>query len=196
MKLKDVLEAAASLVRTGWMQRGVPPQLGETVALHSFYAALIALELGLRLKNVGVEVNPERAASIAIAHDLPEVLVGDLPKWTTDKIGDIKESLELKAIGEMDSLEVVEYSKAYIDERGRERALAKVSETLATLWQAEKYLNMGFSRVKEIRDTMVEHLSGIIKKVLEEDEEFGKALVKVLGELDEGLQALRAQVQR
>jgi len=187
MKLKDVLDGAASLVRTGWMQRGVPPALGETVALHSFYAAAIALELGNVLLKMGVDVDPERAAAIAIAHDLPEVLVGDLPKWSTDRIKNKKEELELEAIDSLNHLEIMKYAREYISLESKEAVLAKVSETLATKWQAEKYVQMGLHRVKEILRSMETSLIELLKTVKENDPAFGEALEHALGELDESL---------
>jgi len=187
VKLKDVLDGAASLVRTGWMQRGVPPALGETVALHSFYAAVIALELGNALLRMGVDVNPERAAAIAIAHDLPEVLVGDLPKWSADRIKDKKEELELEAIDSLDHLEIMKYAKEYISSESKEAVLAKVSETLATKWQAEKYVQMGLRRVEEILESMKSSLIKLLKVIKEDDPAFGGALERALGELGESL---------
>ncbi len=183
MKLRDVLEGAACLVRTGWMQRGVPPSMGESVALHSFYAAAIALELGSKLRRLGIEVSPERAAAIAIAHDLPEVLVGDFPKWSSDRLKEKKEELELNAIDQLNHLEVMKYAKEYIACRSREALLAKVSETLATLWQAERYVSMGLRRVKEIKESMEKSLEKTLKRIKESDPEFGEALEKALGEL-------------
>jgi Predicted hydrolases of HD superfamily len=86
MRLERALEACKNLVRTGWMQRGVPPALGETVASHSFEAAVIAYLISEELKEIGVNVNPEHATVIALFHDIGESVLGDLPKWATQRI--------------------------------------------------------------------------------------------------------------
>jgi len=183
VRLRDLIDGLSSLVRTGWMQRGVPPSLGETVAEHSFAAALIALELGLRLREKGVVVNPERAAAIAVAHDAPEAVVGDLPKWTAGKLGRRKEELELMAIDDIREIRLLDYSKSYIEMSGREAVLAKVAEVLATLWKAEKYQDMGISRVAEIRRSMEDSLMKLLSELRRRDPPLAEALEEALGEL-------------
>ncbi len=181
MKLWHLLEGLANLVRTGWMQRGVPPAIGESVALHSFYAATIALEIGERLKDMGIEVDPLKASAIALTHDIGEALVGDMPKWSTDRIKEVKEKLEAEALNSMD-LKIAEYAKEYF-EVTKESLIAKVSETLATLWQAEKYIKMGIDRVAEIKESMEKGLDKTLKKAEELDPEFAKALKEVISHL-------------
>jgi putative hydrolase of HD superfamily len=165
------------------MQRGVPPGLGETVAEHSFSAALIALEVGSLLRKKGINVNPELAAAIAVAHDLPEVLVGDIPKWSADRLKELKEKLESDAIDELNHLDIMDYAKMYIELGSREAALAKVSEVLATKWRAERYVAMGLKRVKEISESMDRVLEKVIVNLKERDPEFGEALEEALGEV-------------
>ncbi len=181
MKLWHLLEGLANLVRTGWMQRGVPPAIGETVSLHSFYAATIALEIGERLKKNGIKVDPLKASAIALTHDIGEALVGDMPKWSTDRIKEVKERLEVEALNSMD-LEIAKYAKEYL-ETSKESLIAKVAETLATLWQAEKYIKMGIERVKEIKESMEKGLEKALKRAEELDPEFGKALREVIEDL-------------
>ncbi len=157
------LIALTQLVRTGWMQRGVPPAIGETVADHSFISALIALEVGLRARERGCKVDPYKASAIALSHDLPEHLVGDLPKWTSDKIGRMKESLELDAIDEM-RWKVSDLAREYIEGASQEAKLAKFSELLATYVVARYYISIGIRWVEEIAEST---LRGA-KKVLDE----------------------------
>ncbi len=181
MKLWHLLESLANLVRTGWMQRGVPPALGESVAMHSFYAAMIALEIGEKLKKRGINVDPLKASAIALTHDIGEALVGDMPKWSTDRIKEVKENLELEALNSM-NLEVIKYAKEYFN-NSKESIVAKVSETLATLWQAQKYVEMGLKRVKEIEESMKGSLEKTLKRAEELDEAFGKALREVIKDI-------------
>jgi len=176
-----LLDGLANLVRTGWMQRGVPPAIGETVALHSFYSAIIALEIGERIKKMGIDVDPLRATAIALTHDVGEALVGDLPKWSTDRIKETKEMLEVEALNSM-NLEITKYAKEYL-ETSKEALIAKVAETLATLWQAEKYVKMGIRRVSEIKESMEKGLERALKRAEELDPQFGKALREVIEDL-------------
>ena len=59
--------------RTGWVMRGVPD--AESIADHSFGVALISLILG---EMVEQPLDKEKLLTIALLHDLPESIVGDL----------------------------------------------------------------------------------------------------------------------
>ncbi len=60
--------------RTGWVTRGVPD--AESVADHSFGVAFVALMLGEMLER---PLDKTKLLTIALLHDLPESVIGDLP---------------------------------------------------------------------------------------------------------------------
>jgi len=60
--------------RTGWGQRGVPD--AESVAGHSYGVAFIVIILA---PNLDETVDLASALSMAVLHDLPEALTGDIP---------------------------------------------------------------------------------------------------------------------
>lgn len=75
-RLCDLLLAAGRLkttARTGWVQRGVPR--AESVADHSHGVAMAAL---LLCDLVEETVDRERVLLMAVLHDLPEAVTGDL----------------------------------------------------------------------------------------------------------------------
>lgn len=149
MKIERLIVACKNLVRTGWMQRGIPPAFGETVSQHSWEAAILAYYLGKKLKDKGIEINPERASVIALFHDSGESLLGDLPKWASDRIK-IKEEIELEAFRELGIEEelFIEYKKG----NTLEGKIAKLGDILSTYLQAKRYLKLGYD-VKEIIQT-------------------------------------------
>lgn len=68
------------LPRTGWLDRGVPPETTESVADHTFRVALLAWMVATDrpFDTVGgLPVDPGRVLLIALAHDLPEAFAGD-----------------------------------------------------------------------------------------------------------------------
>jgi len=77
----DVLEALLRLVpldalpRTGWALAGVAHP--ESVAAHSLGTALVALALAPR---VAPPLDVDRTVTLAVVHDVPEALLGDLPR--------------------------------------------------------------------------------------------------------------------
>ena len=77
MKPEDLLELMGfvgklkELERTGWAMRGV--KRPESVADHSFGTAILSMILA---KDEGLDVG--KAAMMALVHDLPEAVVGDI----------------------------------------------------------------------------------------------------------------------
>ncbi len=61
-----------TLKRQGWIDRGVDQP--ESVADHSWRLALMALLISRRSEGI----DPERAVTLALVHDLPEAIVGDI----------------------------------------------------------------------------------------------------------------------
>lgn len=52
----------------------------ENLAEHSFHVSVLAHALAVISRDVfGSDINPDRAASAALYHDMPEILTGDLP---------------------------------------------------------------------------------------------------------------------
>lgn len=155
--LGGILEALYSLARTGWMLRGVPPQLAETVAHHLFASAVIASELGWRLRDLGIDVNVDRAAALALAHDLGESVIGDISRRAG--LGRAKREAEARAFESLPlSRGVKEYFREFEEASSIEAAVARVSELLATFWRACAYSRQGYG-VEEIgRSTLEEAL--------------------------------------
>ncbi|AHC51290.1 phosphohydrolase [Sulfolobus acidocaldarius SUSAZ] len=159
MDLERVLSGGKNLVRTGWMQRGVPGGVGETISQHSWEAGVLAYYIASKLKENGVYVNAEKAVTIAVFHDIGETLLGDLPKWATEKIGNKKE-LESEAIRILGIGEELfnEYNSNTVEGR-----LAKLCDKLSTYLQALRYSKQGYN-VKEIVENYKTELERIVNE--------------------------------
>ncbi len=68
------------LYRQGWLKRGLPEGLCESVAEHSFGTALLALLLAGKAGDGGSfgKVDPSRAALLALVHEMGESYAGDI----------------------------------------------------------------------------------------------------------------------
>jgi putative hydrolase of HD superfamily len=178
--LWDMVEALSSLARTGWMLRGVPSTLAESVAEHSFASAIIAFELSVRLKRRDIDVDPYRAAIIALIHDVGESVIGDIAK--TAGISDAKRKAELRAL---DTLPVThDLKELFIEfEKGDsiESFIARISESLATILKAGSYISRGYDRVKEIEDNLKQNVSGLIRSRKELAEDLGNIILELFG---------------
>lgn len=76
-QLAALLELAAlgRLPRTGWLQAG--QRSAESIAAHSHGVATLVLALA---GEVEPPLDVDRAVALAVVHDAPEALLGDLPK--------------------------------------------------------------------------------------------------------------------
>ncbi len=163
-KIVDVARSLSCLARTGWMLRGIPPQIAETSGSHSFMAALLALEIAFILANRGEDVDPYRAAVIALVHELPEAYVGDIVREFSRRIGvENKEGIELSVVEErIGDSKLASLFREFVEQSSIEAHVAKLAELLATMVQAILYMKQGYSSVKDIYEgswSEVERLS-------------------------------------
>lgn len=75
--------ALKSVQRTGWLDRGVPPEATESVADHSFRMALLAWLCALQ---ASAGLDADRVLKLALVHDLAEALTGDEPPYPVEAI--------------------------------------------------------------------------------------------------------------
>lgn len=73
--------ALKALPRTGWIDRGIPPERAESVADHSLGVAILAWLCALERSAAGEHLDPIRVLQLAILHDLAEAEVGDVPPY-------------------------------------------------------------------------------------------------------------------
>ncbi len=176
----EVIEALSSLSRTGWMLRGVPSALAESVAEHSFASAVIAFELAVRLRDRGVEIDPYRAALVALVHDVGESVIGDIAK--TAGIGDAKREAELRAVKTLPFSNALKELVIEFEESSSVEALvARVSESLATILKARSYVSLGYTRVKEIEDNLKRYVSSLLRDRLELRDLIREVIAEALG---------------
>jgi len=153
ISIDQVLQALSSLARTGWMLRGVPSQLAESVAEHSYWAAVLAFEIAVRARERGIVVDPLKAAAIAVFHDVGEAVIGDIPR-----IAGISREEKLRAeraaVSSLPlSSEAKRLQEEFDEEATPEAKIARLAETLATLLKARVYERMGFD-VSDISENM------------------------------------------
>jgi len=80
--LFDHLLHLKSLQRTGWLDRGVPPLEGESVADHTTLTALIAWLVALD----DPDLDAGKVLQLALVHDLAESIAGDPTPYDRDEI--------------------------------------------------------------------------------------------------------------
>jgi putative hydrolase of HD superfamily len=138
MRMKDV-------ERAGWAERGVKNP--ETSSDHSFMVALMILVLGRNRK-----MDMEKALKMAIVHDLPEAIVGDIiTKENWEKGGHMwnkeKVKKERPAVRKLSSLagdpEILRIWEEFEEQKTPEARFVKEIDRLATIVQAVEYHKKG-----------------------------------------------------
>ena len=179
-KLIELLAAGKNLVRTGWMLRGVPPAIGETVSQHSWEAAILSLEISHRLMLKGHKIDPYKAASLALVHDLLEGLTGDFPKYTTTLLGDERDLIERRTLEDAGLSPILEkLLKEWMSQNTLESKVAKIAEQLSTYIQAKRYVCQGYKDAEEIADSVLRSIERMSEKLSLE----GFTLEDILSEL-------------
>ncbi len=142
-----------NIARTGWMMRGVPPSESETVAAHSYEVAVLALVLGGKLRSSGFGVNVEKLLKLALLHDIAESVTGDIVKAVKERIPNSR-SIEVEALKELGMGEYAELFEELELGSSAEAYLIEVCDNLATLLQAVRYVNRGYTQVLELAESV------------------------------------------
>lgn len=145
------------------MMRGVPASIGESVSSHSFEASLLGLIIASHISKKGINVSPEKTAVLALIHDVPECIVGDIPLKTSMSMYGLKEELELKKAEEIfGDTWILQLFVEYVEQKSLESRLARLSEKLSTLVESKRMISLGYSRVNEILESTLKEIKDII----------------------------------
>ena len=128
----------SSTPRTGWIRSGVKD--AETISEHIFEVAIYSLILA-KITGYG---EPGKTVVLALLHDLPEAVVGDIPKPDKDVSDYMIEKKVLRDIiielGLEDIVGEPEYTL-----NSKEYRLVKISDNLATLYKGLRYYGEGYN---------------------------------------------------
>ncbi len=123
----------------------------ETLSEHTLETAFIAHALAvISNRRLGKKVNAERAAVLALFHDTPEIITGDLPtpvKYYNKDISDAYKKIESEAINKMLSLapeDMTEDFRGIFFEKDEELLkIVKAADKLSALIKCLEELKMG-----------------------------------------------------
>ena len=144
--LIDTSSTLKNLPRTGWLQRGIPAAVAETVAEHSFEVtsilSVIALEGGKGLHN-------QKLLLMGTVHDWGEAIAGDIPRSLTMRLGkEVKSNAERKIVRELSaasgSRALSDLFEEYEEGKSQEAVVAKVADLISTMRQARAYAEGGY----------------------------------------------------
>lgn len=156
------------IVRTGWLMAGLEKAQIESVADHTARTAFITMLICDSMKST--EVDEGKALKMAIIHDLPEAILMDFDKVSSEVVGKEKRStLELMALKKiLSSLPAHnrrEYERCfreYLEGSSREAQIVRVADRAEAYLQAAEYEEMGFPN--RLGSKMKEELRRLINK--------------------------------
>ena len=162
LRLVDAAAVLKRLPRAGWLVAGVP--VAESVAEHSYATAIMALALGeainrdLSGQGLAQALDLGLVAQIALAHDLAESRVTDLPHGATYYLGsDAKAQAEAAAIRDVCGMDAPEpgspgllrHWQAYAEQSSAEARLVRDADKLEMVAQALVYARAGHRGLDE-----------------------------------------------
>ena len=158
------------LYRQGWLKRGVPELVCESVADHSFGTAMLALLVAGRPPFS--DADPRKACLMAVVHELGEVYAGDITPVDgvskEDKHTLERESLERVVAGAPGARELVALWEEFEKGKSPEARLVKRLDRLEMGIQAAVYRADGFPRMEEFLDSARRAVGdGLLREVLE-----------------------------
>ena len=137
--------------RTGWLLRGVPPSAAENVAAHSHTTTIIAYLLAIQASE---KVDLTRLLLMALIHDLPEAIIGDIPisaQRADPSFRKAKEKAETEAmkmilnfLSEKNRLQLQKIWQEYLRGDSLEARLVEGADRLATAVHAAELIKRGY----------------------------------------------------
>ncbi len=156
--------------RTGWLLRGVPPSSAENVAAHSHTMAILSYLLA---KQAGEEVDLTRLLLMALIHDLPEAIIGDIPisaQRADSSFREAKEKAEnaamkiiLNSLPEKIRLQLQNIWKEYLSGETLEARLVEGADRLATAVHAVELIKSGYPSKRFI--PFIDHAEATLTKL-------------------------------
>lgn len=170
-RIHEYLRILKDLRRFGWLQRQVTQP--ESVAGHSFAVGVLAV-LAARARGL----DPGRAALLALLHDLPEALIGDLVPGELSR--EEKHRREAEAIDQLDQLAeargwLVRCWREYEEGASPEAQLVRSADLADAVLQGAAYARQGRVAVEAVQDLLASCLSRIA------DDEVRRSLEQELG---------------
>ena len=180
MSISRFVEALKNTPRTGWVQRGIPASVAEDIASHIFEVSITCIDLGTRLAKEKIinERLVEKATVLALLHDLPESVTGDLNRYVGEFMGSAKKDLEKRAFEEIGIESIRELYEKYSRE-DQVNLLVKICDRVSTYSQAIRYKRIGYS-VDDIITSSLRDLASLISDFCRSIQESGDKCVSLI----------------
>ncbi|HJO25727.1 MAG TPA: HD domain-containing protein [Planctomycetota bacterium] len=167
------------LPRTGWVIHGVPE--AESISDHILSTCHLVLALGPR---INPPLDTERALALAVVHDAPEALTGDLPRGARKRLpGEARRELDRSAgaalLAPISPLALDRHGE-YLAGQSREARLVKLCDKLQLGLRLVAYRRAGIGGLGEFREGLAALDTGEFPPA----EDLRREIMAALDELD------------
>ena len=98
-------ESLKNIDRSGWALSGIQSERIESVAEHSYGSILSAIIIAQQVITDGTDINIEKVVLMAVLHDLPESVTGDVAR--TEAFVENKELVRKKELAELNAIKSI-----------------------------------------------------------------------------------------
>ncbi|WP_054842605.1 HD family hydrolase [Vulcanisaeta distributa] len=168
----NVVNTILNTPRIGWLQRGVPQAIAESVGDHVLLTSYLALILCNNVHKVDGNINFDKCASMALIHDAHEALIGNVGNSARSLISNWRD-LEVRLFNELQFPEELRsYFREYRYGLSIEGKIVNLSDKLATLIRACIYARAGYDtkeliiNYKELIEKLLSEFTGDVGQVI------------------------------
>ena len=170
----NIVNTILNTPRIGWIQRGVPQAIAESVGDHTLLTSYLALILCNSAKRVDSNINADKCVSMALIHDAHEALIGNVGNSVRSLISDWRD-IEVRLFNELQfPEELTKYFHEYRYALSVEGRIVNLSDKLATLIRACMYARVGYdtreliTNYREVVERLLSELTGDVGQVIKD----------------------------
>ncbi len=163
ISIASIVNTILNTPRIGWIQRGVPQAIAESVGDHVLLTSYLAMILCRSAQRVDDSINADKCVSMALIHDIHEALTGNVGNSVRSLVSDWRD-LEVRLFDELQLPEELRnYFREYRYGLSIEGRIANLSDKLATLIRACMYARIGYDM-----EELIINYEDLVKRLLGE----------------------------
>lgn len=151
--------------RTGWVLRGVPPSIAETISDHIVLVMLVSLKITEKLLESGYNLDIAKVLIMGLLHDLPETVTGDIVRYVKEEDPSYFRRLDEKSLEMLGMSRYIGVYREFEEKKTLESIVVKISDSLATIIEGRRLESQGYFEVKEIVENMMNQVKHLISSV-------------------------------
>jgi len=152
-----------NIPRVGWLQRGIPDSIAESIAEHSFEVSFWSLWIIKDCENI----DKFKVLAMSIIHDFSEAVLGDIPRSALNEetLSKLKKKIELR-IGKklLDDDKLFSLFKEYIEGKTQEALIVEIADEISTAFQSYRYRKIGYE-TDDILSSTINNVLQTLEKI-------------------------------